>query len=465
MDYSLTKEKLLILIFGVLVSVSIGVFTSLSPALFLATLFGLTFIYILLFKWNIAIQFLLISTLLNGILFNIGSTTLRPEQPIILACLISTLLTLLLRKNSRISFNVQMVLILLFIVYSYIVSYVVSPIFKVSHDGIVQLSISVLSFFIICQIYTINKQNIYKFITALFVVFGTLQAIYGIFAYLLYTMFSVDIGGLMFGQWETSVSVKGTFFEANLFGSYVSMCALFVLSIIMSKTNKKNKNLLYLCLFILIAALLLSWTRSAWIGFMIGFLFLLIVYSRKAFTFKNILTTILVFCFVLAPLFFVVQKSFDSAYGYEGAFISKIASIGDTDTGTAKWRFNEYNLALNHMDDNILFGKGYFSIKEYGEDTWISNTSILIFHDTGLIGLIIFTSIILSILIPSVRISLKRNFNQNTIYIVGITSAIIQLLFTYNFTPAHTLSLLWICLGLLLCLIRIHQDNQTTHLS
>lgn len=446
----LNKELNAITIFILVLIGSILGIVSSTHALWLIFFVGVLFLIYLLFNWNASLYVLVASTLFSGYLFPVGDAAVRPEHVMIGFTLFSTLFNFILNKKNKLYLSIQSILLVVFVIYAFLGSYFNSPVVKQSYLGIAQLFIAILGFIIISQVYRGKEELVYRLVLFLFIIAAVLETLYGLVAFAIYNIGGINIGGLVTGQSGFSVvTLKGTMVEANTFGSYISSCALIVLALLLSKVHFKYNKLLFVCFILLVCGLLLSWTRAAWIGFIIGLLFLLIIF-RKELNIKSIFFTILTLCGVILPLFILISYIFNQS-SEQGVFLYKILNLFETESGTGKFRFEEFYVALEHWKTHPILGTGYFSIKIFGETVWISNSIILVLHDTGILGLLLFNIIVLSIILPSIKysFSVKPEINKNKAYLLALTVGMIQLLFAYNFTPAHTLTFFWVYLGLL----------------
>lgn len=428
------------------------ILASTQPKLIIIAIVGLLFVWQFL-SLNHAIYFYLISITFNRLIIDAGPVTAKPEMLFSMICLAVLYILFCLRKM-KITLNTPTIVFIVYILYVITTSFYLSSNFTNSLNGIIQLSVSFLGFFIISQV---TMENLYRFVNV-YIGLAVFHVVYALISFTYYqltgvVLFGEQYGGLMLGQdlsidWST-VTLRGGLYEANTFSTYVGAAIVFLLTMLLISNENVNRKIIILCLIICSAGILMGWTRSAWIGTVIGALVVFALNPKKIFRLKNIMLIVVLLCAII-PTFFTIQYVFDTASGEEGILASKFTNIFNTDGGTGKYRVDKFSFVLNHWsNNNEVLGSGYFSIG------WIGNMPLAILHDTGLIGLCLFLSIILLILISSLKGFMQAGDDtKRRNYIIGMFGGIVVYLFVNNFSSTHTLAIFWIHLGFLWSLSR-----------
>ncbi|QYR23117.1 O-antigen ligase family protein [Paenibacillus sp. sptzw28] len=405
---------------------------------------GIVLLY-LISNFKITLVFVLFASTMNGL--NIASPLLKLENASILLS-IAAIFLFVTYKRGKMFLSSEVACFIIFIAYSYYVSSRYSPVFDQSVHGMIQITIAFLGLVVMLQLRNYDFQSQLSLIKV-YVLISVLQTIYGLASFTAYRLNGSILGGLMFGQGAESVTLKGTFIEANLFGAFVAVGLILCLALLINKMVA-HVRLWYLASIILFVGLVFSWTRSAWIGFALALAVMAVYNFRSFLNPKTVVRLAVTLTLIVVPSFLLIQNQFDHVSGENGLFISKLSHLFDHTSGTGGYRVQQFNSALDDVQGHELLGKGYYSIKVYGSTAWISNMYLFIYHDTGIVGCIIFFLVILSIMIKGVRGIKRTRDKQRKIMITALLSGALLYLFSFNFTPGHTLSMFWIHLGLLL---------------
>lgn len=410
----------------------------------------------------VLILILYVSAILSGVFIFQGAVTIRPENVIAPFFIIFMLLNIIV-KNERIKIHKISWLFILFICLNWSVSVFLSPVLSDSIKGLITLTVLVFTFITFTMTIQLHTQSLIKISIVSFLVLGSMEALYGIISYIIYLTNGMDIGGLMYGQQGLSVSVKGTFEEANIFGAFNSIVILLTFSLLISRHYKNKNMILVFLLLINFSAIILSWTRSAWLGTLIGVIFILFIKGKQFVKFKNVFLFVLIIGSVAAIIKYV-SPSFDELSGSTGLFYTKIFEIFDPNSDTAIYRMGEFQDAINQWTNSPLFGNGYLSIKVFGETKWISNIFLLLLDDSGIIGTLLFLSPVFYILLRCIKVSRtsrkgKKEMMLYNSHITGLTAGFMSLLFIFNFTPTHTLLFFWWYMGLLVLFVTNYRKD------
>lgn len=191
------------------------------------------------------------SSIMSGIYLYKDAITIRPEN-IMLFIFLGSVISLILILNLRIEIHYYLYFVILFLCQNWLVSTYRSEVISDSLKGLITLSSNLLVFLLIICVFNFPKEKLFRTTFVAFWLFGVMEAIYGTIAYLLYLNLSMDIGGLMHGQQGFSVSVKGTFDEANIYATYISISLLIVIANFLSGVYKRYNMLLLLSILVLL---------------------------------------------------------------------------------------------------------------------------------------------------------------------------------------------------------------------
>lgn len=141
---------------------------------------------------------------------------------------------------------------------------------------------------------------------------------------------------------EISGRVVSTFGNPNVLGEYLIMTLPFAIALFfMTKKLSKKAGALILCA-IGGGCLIYTWSRGAWLGFLIAMLCFMLIYTKK--------TVFLIVAGVASLPFlpFVLPQS----------IINRMASIGNIADSSTSYRVNIWKAALNMINDVLLSGIG-----------------------------------------------------------------------------------------------------------
>lgn len=462
-NFTLEFRQNVLVIFLSLIVIIFSIFLSTNFSPFLLVLFGfvlfITYFSLRYFEFSLGV--FLTACTLNLFEFPLGSYNIRPETVGLLLSSASLLLHSIL-KTKTVNIRKEFLIVMMYIAFSIFVSYFVfNQTWVWSKPGILQLSLSSLgTMFLVGQINTFK--DVRRFCDVLAVV-GLVHAVYGFIGYVSYNPnISWTTIPIMTGQLSTSITLRGMFFEANLFSVLMGFGLLLCITNMMQKENF-NK-LLYnpVTALIFSAAILLGWTRSVWLSLAICFIIIPILglFQKKNIIQPRFLFKLLLMFCLLVPVALIIVQSFNQT-GVD--FSSKITGFADTDKGSNSFRKYNFDVAINNWMENPLIGNGYFSIKEMGPKAWIVMSPVAVLHDTGIIGMLIALSLLIPLIVRGFKLSVITT-GANRPYIISIYCGAIMAIIGTCFTTAHTLSFFWLQLGLLASSInmadlRVNFDN------
>lgn len=203
----------------------------------------------------------------------------------------------------------------------------------------------------------------------------------------------------------------------NALGLYLLVIISFLIG-----WHKEIKNVKWL-LIICAAVLFLTFSRSAWIGLIVLLLDLAIIKYKLSFVKISYLFILLVV--LVSGIFYLSKKS---------QTLSQIFNHGlSTDM-----RLEQYNRIIKEKFEIGLLGRGAGAAGpssqnrlDNGPNRWTENTYLDIFEEFGLIGVVLFISIILLILKESVK---NRQSNFGRVVVLLIPSMMIAGLFINFYT-------------------------------
>lgn len=253
----------------------------------------------------------------------------------------------------------------------------------------------------------------------------------------------------------------GTMVEPNLFGAFAA--AFLVLAICLlavpasAASGTISRRLLRTVAVMSSVALLLSFTRAAWIGTMVG-VACVVLFGRRTLGIRAARVGKPVAIGVGLALVLLLLP------GITGDFLRfKLVNLVNLESRTATLRLLTSALALQQTLDHPIIGYGTFTFapliaqgSDFAQYTgwrglWIGNYLLLALHDTGIIGLALWCGLIWSILARAIRATrtLSATDPESAARTFAMTCAVITLLVSFLATTGFSLGYPWLLIGLL----------------
>jgi hypothetical protein len=278
----------------------------------------------------------------------------------------------------------------------------------------------------------------------------------------------LDLGGaevsrLAAERLTQAYGAYGVMVEPNIFGSFTA-AALVVSTVLIVGLPRDGsaKNELRLAAWTAATSavgLVLSFTRAAWLGALLGFVFCILAAGRR-WTRHGRRRRLGKPLAVMAAVIIVLLL----APGPAGTlFRFKLLNLVNLQSQTAVLRLLSYSMALDQTIVHPIVGWGTFTfapLAAQGADfqqfdnwrnLWIGNFALLALHDTGAIGLLLWGGMLWSVLRRGLRAvaSLRPVDPQASIHAIALLGAVVSLLIPFLATTGFTLGYPWLLIGLL----------------
>lgn len=251
-----------------------------------------------------------------------------------------------------------------------------------------------------------------------------------------------------------SFKVAGTFFEANILGSFQAAILTLGFSLgVFGSFALRVRLLLLAGTAVSALALFLSLTRAAWVGALVGLLVVLLLYGHLAYreTRRSFVPPLRRF---VAVLLIVLGVGVGMAFLADDGVRRQAFA-----TDTWHYRLQRYEAALQETRESPLFGHGTNSYGQrhldpstgYAAD-YLPGLGIATLYDTGVVGL---TSLVAVgvLLIRGLIVSARRVRNPlERATRLGLLGAAMALAVSYQFTNAFWFGFNWLALALVVVL-------------
>lgn len=419
------------------------------PALILLVLFGL--FIIILIKLEFGLYLLIIASVFNRYSVEYAGLTMRPDQLMAVLVVLGLSLQVFIRRKQLHRSPLDLPIIC-YVLINVLASLINSPYFylRQSLQRCALILVASLCYFAIFNF--IDAEEILKKSLKVFLAIGVLEVAYGVSAVLLLGLTGINIG-IQRGYPFLGGVPYGTLLEANIFGSFSMAIGLILLTYYLSDYYHRWRRLIGLSFVLVMIGLILSYTRAAWLGFLLGLAFLPFLMRERLFlkSFKMVVAvSAAVVLFAILSSIAVFNRIFRT-----GAYIDRFSNIINLETPAARMRLIGFRVAISEWKGHPFIGNGTDTMKLNPQVGWIPNIFIITLHDTGVVGLAILLWMLgafLLICLFTLR-RMKNGFYKTNL--IAFLVSFIGLMMAYQATSAHWLGFMWIHMGLTMAIIRM----------
>ena len=280
----------------------------------------------------------------------------------------------------------------------------------------------------------VNDEQKIKNMFIFFSIIGCYLGITGIFEYLrldylVFPPYILEKVGIHFGR------ARGPFLAASTNGWVIGMIIFMTLHLLLHSHKKWIKLFYSISLILMLITLLLTLTRSAWIGFALASLVIPIFLPRIRKTFFVSSVALLLLFFILISLGQFKYHNVQDAdiHKREDLSVTEKISARAGREGTLEGRMELFGIGWRMFIEKPVFGYGYKAYQKNYFKKYKVN-----FHDVfaamlaelGLVGLSIYLFITISILIISIR--LYRQLPPDVFIGKGLAVAFIGIFVSHN---------------------------------
>jgi O-antigen ligase len=341
------------------------------------------------------ILLLITASLFNGYLIPIkiggNELDLRPDQIVVMICL-----GIIFFGNPKKGFSIYRteldIPILAMLGINLLSSIFFSPIRSFSLRSVALLSVYMSMYFITTQVLVPQPIEKLRRLIGFFLNIGLIEAGFGILILLLYAA-GIQVPGIQIGQTRSSVSIAGTFYEANLLGIYLSIIGTFFVGfLLLQRSGSKTQFILFAKLILICAALAMTLTRSAWGAFAFCSAIILAISAQSIIQRyrirKHILIILVSITLSLLVILVILNPLISKISGMPNLLGQRIqGGIKLTDSSIIG-RLTSFNLAWSRWQERPIFGWGTFGYEDMLHN-WFNSSLVQALHDTGIIGLVL----------------------------------------------------------------------------
>lgn len=228
-------------------------------------------------------------------------------------------------------------------------------------------------------------------------------------------------------------------------------------ALLMEKINFIKRSYLFYLIGLILLIIILTVSRGAYIGLLAMILFLAIFQAKKIFSWKNIITGLLIVIFVLGGVFLAMNKANPQALEkYIEHVQIKDLGIGESTESRLKAWYDAYRAFEEKPYLGIGIGNFGAWVKGYPDPSsqtgWdiVNNEYLEILAEMGILGLFSFILLIV-VLLSSSFIALKRAKDPFLrAVLLGLLAAFVATLVQYNFFSTLYIMHIWVLIGLII---------------
>jgi len=390
----------------------------------LILLFLLSIYYYKRYHFSYLIILVVVASFFSKVEWKYLDMTLRFER--IIAIIVFIYLIFSREKNENL--NIYGILWILIVIFAFISSYQ-SDYFSISLKKTFGVAVYIPIFLLIRN--KIKSRDYYREIISLYQNVGIAVINFSLLGYLIYFA-GIDIGVTRYDL--NAYWLEGPIAIANIFGFVSSIIFLITFHNIINHHNSFEQKIILLNSAI---AILLSYTRSAWLGTGVGIFLILLLNIKKSLNIKLFTSIVLLF---IAFSFIFIYTDLLRLFSYK---ISNLTAISDSGRG----RFFVYEFILNDLKSGLILGRGTdYSTILWGENFYISSIFLVVLYDWGKIA---FVLLLLFFFIVFYKNFQKISNNKYNEY-YKLNFVLFTVILIYNqISTMHQLSIFWLHIGIL----------------
>lgn len=432
------------------VAVSIGIVSSANPFVGVGLLLLGGFIALSVAQPTIGGLFIILSSPLDVLAWNVLDFHLRPFELFTIATLLGLLLQV--SQHRRKFFRTALDWPILAFWLSLAVTLLINGGNRFGSIMLVIYGILALEYFVLVNVLQ-DQWTLKKAIYTL-VMIGDVVAVTGFLQVANYYLgLQVDfLRGVhyMIVEWGRPM---GTFTDPGLYGMYAMFVFLLLLPLLSSQ-NQRRRSFFVVSLIIQIVAIFLSFARVAWIGALVGLL--IFTLTQRGFGRKSSVRTMLYVLFFISIVLFVWGRLSSQTFT---EFVDRMMGIDRE--GSFLVRVQLSAITLDKIVQKPIFG--------YGIGSWGSplldervlmgpNMFISIMYDAGIFGLVSLLWLLIALLKPLITNAWRPKVASISPSNNGIFLGLSGMLISFLATAAYNYNWFWVILALGVSVARVSKE-------
>jgi hypothetical protein len=334
---------------------------------------------------------LLAASMVSGFKYTIsgfyGGISIRADQ-VALIILIAGLVLALLVGKVRLRQVPLLLPVVLYVGANFLSSALYAPEKGASYQGSLLLGVYVLMYIMTVTVLQAHPDKM-KTAVRVLLILGVFQGLYALTAFIA-NKAGINLGGVNDRQLENAISLQGGFEEPNLLGAFEAAVGLMFLAFLTGKERGIRTGVAVSGLLLVLVVLGLTFTRAAWLGFMVGLVFILFLQKPE----RNIFNprAAAVATALAAAMAIVIMPFVDTLTS--GAISQRASDLLNFGSSSGEGRVQVQKVAIERWQKAELLGNGTLSLPpELASPSpaggWLYSSVVQALHDTGIIGLVL----------------------------------------------------------------------------
>lgn len=288
--------------------------------------------------------------------------------------------------------------VIIFIAVMFVVLIVNSPDFSISLEGFRAVVQYVLWYFVVLQL--VRDEKSARGITVFFVVIVGLMAIHGVYQYII----GVEMPAGWVDQNEAGVRTRvySILTSPNIFGSLLTLAAPMAVSLCLGEKSRGRKMLFGFLSLMMLASLVFTSSRGAWIGFGVAFMVYVLLNDKRLLV-PGIVAMVLVI--VLVPsvgnrITYMLSPEYIESSLRGGRLVRWLTGLRILEF------YPVFGLGLGHFGGAVAMNHGLSTIVDvevvptFYMDNYYLKTAV----ETGIVGFIAFVMLMYQVFINGLRV-------------------------------------------------------------
>ena len=404
---------------------------------------------------------LITASLASGVFIPLAGRRALPEHLAVLAAIAALTLAAAITRRFRWTITRFTVLAVAWVAANALSSIAFSPEPWESAVHVARLGLLAATFIIVASAPKPEPDE-WLWLLRLWLWLGTAELIYGLITWMLAGTSVAWLPGARLVPGIPGISIQGTMFERNFFGILAATVTLVAWYLLLAENGRGRpavvrRTTLLMILAVAAGALMIALTRSAWIA---AALTVPVALGMAWWRTGARPDARLVAVAVAAPVVFAVLQSVltpGAAAMADSPFSERFATMtpdGLADDFTVRTRLEDARMALEDFAASPILGHGTgsFFMKHgirAGTRAWISNMTLHILVDTGVVGLLIQLALVLAVVVGGWTASVTTRDPRVAAGLQALLLGLLIIGVTYQITDGSWLAVYWIHLGLI----------------